>query len=291
MQMAVLDIGSNTGHLAVYEAGPGRRPVKTGKLKEMLRLADHVDSTGALTQDGLESLLMYVRQVRKELDRLGCDVLPVATATVRDAPNRDAVLAAVRDVSGIELTVLTAEEEAEVTFLAAARWLGDRAPGRIAVVDIGGGSLEVAVGKGDAPEASHSWRLGARRLTRDWLDPGHSPAEVREHVRSELDPHVPALLGGGVDLAVGTSWTMRMLGAVCGNPVGRADVAELAARVTGRSDREVKQLIDVPRKRAGQVLAGALVADVVMERFGFDQLEICPWALREGVLLQHLDRL
>ena len=291
MLLAVLDIGSNTGHLAVYEVEPGQRPVKTHKLKEMLRLADHVDASGALTRQGLDSLLMYVRQVRRELDRLGCALLPVATATLRDAPNRDEVLAAVRDVSGIELTVLTEEHEARATFLAVARWLGERDPGRIGVVDIGGGSLEVAVGTGEVPEATRSWRLGARRLTRDWLSAGRSTAEVREHIRSELDPHVPGLVGAGIDRAVGTSWTMRMLGEVCGNPVHRADVAELAARVTGRSDREVKQLIGVPRKRAGQVLAGALVADVVMERFGFEQLEICQWALREGVLLQHLDRL
>ncbi len=291
MRMGVLDIGSNTGHLAVFDAEPGGRPVQVGKLKEMLRLADHVDAAGALTPHGLDLLLMYVRQARAEADRMDCDVVAVATATVRDAPNRDAVVVAVREASDFDLTVLGEDEEARLTFLAARRWLDGRSPGRVAVIDIGGGSLEIAVGDGETPQGWKSWPLGARRLTRSWLAAGRTPDELRAHVRAEIEPHVERLRGDGLDLSLGTSWTMRLLGKVCGSPLKKADLAALVDQVAGQSDVRIKELLGVSRKRAGQVPAGAIVADVAMELFELDRLEICPWALREGVFLDQLDDL
>jgi len=293
MRLGVLDIGSNTGHLAVFDAEPGQPPVSVHKFRKMLRLADHVDGEGALTMKGLDRLVAYMSRARAVADEQGVDVLPVATATIRDAPNREEVLAAVREASGFDLSVLSGEEEARLTFLAARRWLrwSARMPGRIGVFDLGGGSLEIAAGRDEAPEDWKSWRLGAGRLTREWVGRGRAPTELRAHVRSEIEPHVDALVRGGLDLAVGTSRTMRMLGSLCGEPVRKGDLARLVEQVVGMEVTDIAGLPGVPKKRADQVLAGSVVADVLMELFSLDTLEICPWALREGVLLQHLDHL
>ena len=293
MRMGVLDIGSNTGHLAVFDAESGRPPVRVHKFRKMLRLADRVDGEGALTDDGLEDLLAYTTRARAVADEQGVDVLPVATATIRDAPNRAEILAAVREASGFDLSVLSREKEAQLTFLAARRWIrwSGRAPGRIGVVDLGGGSLEIAAGRHEAPEDWGSWRLGAGRLTREWVGRGRAPAELRRYARAEIEPHVDRLVGDGLDLAVGTSRTMRMLGSLCGEPVRKGDLTRLVEQVAGMEVSEITELPGVPKERADQVLAGSIVADVVMDLFSLDELEICPWALREGVLLQHLDHL
>ncbi len=293
MRLGVLDIGSNTGHLAVFDAEPGEPPERVHKFRKMLRLADHVDAAGALTADGLGELVAYTRRARVVADNQGVDVLAVATATIRDAPNRKSVLAAVREASGFDLTVLSGEEEARLTFLAARRWLrwSHRAPDRIGMFDIGGGSLEIAAGRDELPEDWMSWPLGAGRLTRQWVQAGSTTDELRGHVRSEIEPHVKALAGDGLDLAVGTSRTMRMLGSICGEPVKKGAVARLVEQVAGMAVDEIATMPGVPKKRADQVLAGSIVAEAVMDLFDLDELEICPWALREGVLLRHLDHL
>jgi exopolyphosphatase / guanosine-5'-triphosphate,3'-diphosphate pyrophosphatase len=168
VRLGVLDVGSNTVHLLVVDAQRGGHPTPTHSTKTALRLAEHVRD-GRLDDEGADALVEAVSDARGQAVELGCeDLLAFATSAVRDASNASAVLERVRDEAGVDLQVLSGPDEAALTFLAVRRWLGWSA-GHLLVLDIGGGSLEMAVGRDEAPDHAISVPLGAGRLTRDWF--------------------------------------------------------------------------------------------------------------------------
>ena len=303
MRMGVLDIGSNTGHLLIVDAHRGAPPTPAHSFKESLRLSEHLDDDGAVSAEGISRLVKYVVEARAEADENGCStLLAFATSAVRDAVNADAALAAVREASGVDVEVMSGEDEARLTFLAVRRWFG-WSSGRLGVFDIGGGSLEVAVGTDEDPEVAQSLPLGAGRLTREWMAGGRGVDELRRHVRSTIAADAGAILrGGSFDHAVATSKTLRSLARICGaapkdegqyvrRELHRTDLAGLVDQLVAMDTEELAALPGVSSERAHQIPAGAIVAEAVMDLYDLDELEICPWALREGVLLQHLDHL
>jgi exopolyphosphatase / guanosine-5'-triphosphate,3'-diphosphate pyrophosphatase len=307
MRLGVLDIGSNTGHLLVVDAHGGAAPMPAYSYKEQLRLAEHLDERGAVTEDGMGALLRFVSQALEVAEDKGCEeILGFATSAIRDAANNDEVLKHVHEQTGVEVGVLSGEDEARLTFLAVRRWFG-WSSGRLAVFDIGGGSLEIAAGADEAPAVAQSLPLGAGRITRDWLrDDPPSPEDVREvrrWIRAEIARDAGALLrSGSPDHAVGTSKTFRSLARVCGAApsaegmlVRRVLPAKVLAEklpdLVAMTNAEKADLPGVSANRSHQILAGALVADAVMDIFGLPELEICPWALREGVILERLDQI
>lgn len=303
MRMGVLDIGSNTGHLLVVDAFRGGPPVPAHSYKEPLRLAEHLDSGNAVTEEGVARLVKYVVEARGEAEDKGCTtILAFATSAVRDAVNADDVIGRVNAASGLDLQVLSGEDEARLTFLAVRRWFGWSA-GRLGVFDIGGGSLEIAAGRDETPDVARSMPLGAGRLTREWLDAGRTHAELRLHIRSTIADEAGAVLrGGAFDRAVATSKTFRSLARICGAAASsegqyarrvlrKEDLAPLVEQLATMSAEDVSGLPGVSPDRAHQIRAGALVAEATIDLFDLTQLEICPWALREGVLLEHLDAL
>jgi exopolyphosphatase/guanosine-5'-triphosphate,3'-diphosphate pyrophosphatase len=307
MRLGVLDIGSNTGHLLVVDAHGGAAPMPAFSYKEPLRLAEHLDDRGAVTDAGVSALTGFVAKALEVAEDKGCEeILGFATSAVRDSVNTDEVLKHVLEVTGVEIGILSGEDEARLTFLAVRRWFG-WSSGRLAVFDIGGGSLEIAAGADEAPDVAQSLPLGAGRLTREWLpeDPPSPDAvrEARRRIRTDIARDAGALLRGGTpDHAVGTSKTFRSLARVCGAPpsaegmlvrrVLPADVlAEKLPELVAMTNAEKAGLPGVSSNRSHQMLAGALVADAVMDIFGLAELEICPWALREGVILERLDQI
>jgi exopolyphosphatase/guanosine-5'-triphosphate,3'-diphosphate pyrophosphatase len=303
MRMGVLDIGSNTGHLLVVDAYRGGPPVPAHSFKETLRLSEHLDGSGAVSDEGVQRLVKYVREARAQAEDQGCStVLAFATSAVRDAINSDAVLETVREATGVEIDVLPGEDEARLTFLAVRRWFG-WSSGRLGVFDIGGGSLELAVGSDEVPSVASSLPLGAGRLTRDWLAAGRDYDDLRRHVRAEIADAAGAILRGGrFDRAVATSKTFRSLARICGSApyeegpyvrrtLNRADLVIAVRQMATLGDDEIATLPGVSLDRAHQMRAGAVVAEATMDLFDLDELEICPWALREGVLLRHMDHL
>ena len=300
--MGVLDIGSNTGHLLVVDAFRGGPPAAAFSHKEPLRLAQHLEGH-TMTDEGVRRLVAFAREARDAAADQGCtDVIAFATSAVRDADNADDVIAQVNDATGLDLQVLAGEDEARLTFLAVRRWFGWSA-GRLGVFDIGGGSLEIAAGTDESPDVAQSLPLGAGRLTRDWIDAGRGADELRLHVRAQIANGAGAILRGGpFDRAVATSKTFRSLARVCGaassteGPFVRrilkhADLRPLVEKLRHLDHAEVAELPGVSVDRAHQMLAGAVVADATMSLFGVEDLEVCPWALREGVLLERLDHL
>ncbi|WP_107483960.1 exopolyphosphatase, partial [Streptomyces recifensis] len=234
------------------------------------------------------------------------DLLPFATSAVREARNADDVLARVADETGVRLQVLSGAEEARLTFLAVRRWFGWSA-GKLLVLDIGGGSLEIAYGIDEEPDAAASLPLGAGRLTAGWLrqDPP-TPDEVRalrRHARAEIARTVGEFSRfGAPDHVVATSKTFKQLARIAGaardadglyvqRELKRESLEAWVPRLAAMSAAQRAELPGVSEGRAGQILAGALVAEGAMDLFGVESLEICPWALREGVILRRLDHM
>ncbi|MFI9808825.1 Ppx/GppA family phosphatase [Streptomyces sp. NPDC052301] len=307
MRLGVLDVGSNTVHLLVVDAHPGARPLPAHSHKAELRLAQLLDDSGAIGDEGIEKLIAVVRDALQAAEDKGVeDLLPFATSAVREARNADDVLARVADETGVRLQVLTGAEEARLTFLAVRRWFGWSA-GKLLVLDIGGGSLEIAFGMDEEPDAAVSLPLGAGRLTAGWL-PGDPPEPeavraLRRHVRTEIARTVGEFSRfGAPDHVVATSKTFKQLARIAGaarsadglyvqRELKRESLEAWVPRLAGMTEDQRAELPGVSEGRAGQLLAGALVAEGAMDLFGVENLEICPWALREGVILRRLDHM
>jgi exopolyphosphatase/guanosine-5'-triphosphate,3'-diphosphate pyrophosphatase len=306
MRLGVLDIGSNTGHLLVVDAHRGAAPLPAYSYKEPLQLAEHLEE-GDLTPSGVKALTKFVADAVVVAEDKGAqDMLGFATSAVRDARNCDAVLDHVADETGVRIAVLPGDDEARLTFLAVRRWFGWSA-GRLAVFDIGGGSLEIAGGSDEEPDVAWSIPLGAARLARDYFRDG-TPDEqgirvLRKKIRADIAEDAGRLLRGRPpDVAAATSKTFRSLARICGaapsgdgplvdRALALADLQERIPRLVTMDPDDLAALPGVSPSRTHQIVPGALVAEAVMDIFDLVELQICPWALREGVILQRLDQL
>jgi exopolyphosphatase/guanosine-5'-triphosphate,3'-diphosphate pyrophosphatase len=305
MRLGVLDVGSNTVHLLVVDAHQGGRPVPAFSHKAELHMGEHLDADNRLTDDCCERLLDFVQEALRIAEDKGVrKILAFATSAVRDATNGDELLARIEAETNVVIQVLPGADEARLTFLAARRWFG-WSSGRLLMLDIGGGSLEVAAGLDEGPDQAVSLPLGAGRLTRDRL-PGDPPSSadvraLRKYVRAEIATAAGMLLRDGPpNHAVATSKTFRQLARIAGaapsnegsyvrRVLKHADVTALAERLPKLSLAERRDLPGVSQGRAPQLAAGAILADAAMDLFSLPELEICPWALREGIILRQLD--
>ncbi|APT89917.1 hypothetical protein CSPHI_01120 [Corynebacterium sphenisci DSM 44792] len=273
--------------------------------KSTMKLVEYLDREGNLSRKGIDKLTGYVGEARQLVDRMKCEeMISFATSAVRDAANGEAVLDHVERETGIRLEILSGEDEARLTFLAVRRWYGWSA-GRIINLDIGGGSLELTSGEDEDPEAAYSLLLGAGRLTHEWFDtdpPDRKKiALLRDYIDAELvapAKHLRAL--GEADLAVATSKTFRTLARLTGAAPSSAGprvrrtltapgLRQLIAFISRMTAADRAELEGVSANRSHQIVAGALVAEASMRSLGLEQVEICPWALREGIILRRLD--
>lgn len=273
--------------------------------KATLRLAEATDSAGKITKRGAEKLISTIDEFAKIADSSGCEeLMAFATSAVRDAGNSDDVLSRVRKETGVELRVLTGVDESRLTFLAVRRWYGWSA-GRIINLDIGGGSLEMSSGLDEEPEVAMSLPLGAGRLTREWLPddpPGRRRvAMLRDWLDAELaEASAKILDAGSPDLAVASSKTFRSLARLTGAaPSGAGPrvkrtltangLRQLISFISRMTTADRAELEGVSAERAPQIVAGALVAEASMRALSIEVVDICPWALREGLILRKLD--
>ena len=307
VRLGVLDIGSNTVHLLVVDAHQGAAPLPAWKSKISLRLAEHLGADGRIDDGAVDDLVDFARQAQATAEDLGVtEFLAFATSAIREAPNGLDVIERVREGAGLDVEVLSGPDEARLTFLAVRRWFGWSA-GRILVLDIGGGSLELASGADEEPDVALSLPLGAGRLTREFLD-GDPPKdkqvrEARRHARAALGAVAGQILRAGEPrITVATSKTFRQLARIAGaapssegfhvrRALTRDDVHLWMPKLADMTAAERSRLPGVSESRAPQLLAGAIVAEAAMDLLGVEQLEIGPWALREGVILRRIDGL
>ena len=301
MRLGVLDVGSNTVHLQVVDASPGARPNPNINHKEDLRLAEYLSADGFISAEGARLLGEAIKRAlaaakSAEIDEL----LPFATSALREAVNGAEIISRINADFEIDLQVLSGEDEARITFLAARRWYG-WSSGRLLMVDIGGGSLELAVGVNEVPDVALSLPLGASRLTKDYLqgDPftKKSIRNLRDHIERDIAEILPTIVQHqDSDRSIATSKTLRTLARICGDWVDgngkklRIDsLRKITPRLAEMSQEDRAELPGVSNTRAKQITAGAFVAEAVMRNLDIDELEICPWALREGIVLKWLD--
>ena len=307
MRLGVLDIGSNTVHLLLVDAHPGARPVPFASHKRPLSLVQYLDEDGNITDAGQHELTDFVLEAWEFAARHKADdLLAFCTSAIREATNGPAVLARVKHETTVTLQELTGSEEASMTFFAVRRWYGWGA-GTVLNFDIGGGSFEMALGQDELPELATSVPLGASRLTRDWLDEdppsAKSVKELRRYIRATLKPVVRNFNEvGRANVLAGTSKTFRSLARIAGaapsaagpyvkRDLNRTDLGIWAQRISAMKSEDRLHLPGVSEARANQLLAGALVAEAALELFEYKKIKICPWALREGLILRRLDQL
>ena len=301
MRLGVLDVGSNTIHLQVMDAHPGARPTPTTNYKVELRLTEYLDISGAISAGGIQLLNDAIAEAVAHARVNETDeILAFATSALREASNGAQIIADINKKYEIDLQVLNGDDEASMTFLAVRRWLGWSA-GKLLVLDIGGGSLEIASGIDENPEATISLPLGAARLTREFLSGDPYTAKgiksLEKHAEEVLRDSMPnALRSHDADHFVATSKTFRTMARICAqwygdNPkfIERKSLNSAMPRLIEMNNKSRAELPGVSANRAQQIVAGGIVALAVMDRLDVDEAEICPWALREGILLRRLD--
>ena len=305
-RLGVLDIGSNTIHMLIVDAAPGARPEPEASTKRTVRLMKYLKEDGSIKKVGIDAILEAIDESMKLAEEYDItQLLAMATSALREAPNGNKVLRKIEERIGQGVTVLSGTDEARLTFLAARRWYGWDA-GRLLMLDIGGGSLEVAMGSDEEPTVALSVPAGAGRVTTKYLPEGTATPEeleeVRRHVRKILEPMVEAFpKSKHPNHAVGTSKTFRSLarlaGAVLRQP-GREDtlimtreqLEDWIPRLAAIAPEQRVALPGITPERTMQIVGGGVVADEIMKALNIQEIEICPWALREGAILRWLDQ-
>jgi exopolyphosphatase/guanosine-5'-triphosphate,3'-diphosphate pyrophosphatase len=300
MRIGILDVGSQGTHLDVLSLRPGRPVRVLAVVKRPNRLAAALAVDGTIAPEGVERLVGSISSVLRAGRRAGVrDVLAFGTSSIRDAPNCAEVTARIAAACGIELGFLPGKIDALLTYRGAREWAGPRAR-NLFLADIGGGTLELAAGDAHSPSWAVSLPLGAGVLTRTRL-PGDPPtAEHIERLRAQLVRELSAVHSSRPAplpkdaAALATSKTLAQLAALTGGrdkrgrPVlTRAALRRSIPRLAGLRWSERARLEGISTSRAPQILAGALLAEAVMDVFSISSLTVCPWALREGIALTY----
>lgn len=299
-------MGSNTIHLLVVDAHPGARPLPAATHKSVLRLMRYILEDGSISEEGEAAILEAIRAAVAVGEAEGIDeLLPFATSAIREAANGPAILRRIRDETGVELQVLSGEDEARLTFLAVRRWSG-WSSGSLLLLDIGGGSLEIAAGADEYPDTAVSLPLGAGRSTIGFLhlDPPTDDqlTALRDYARATLAEAVGRFSGRGREHVIGTSKTIRSLARLAGStasgPGGtersllrRSELADWVPRLAQLPADARTALPGITADRTFQIVAGGVVLREAMRALDVAELEVCPWALREGIILRYLDHL
>ena len=306
MRLGILDIGSNTVHLLAADARPGGRPLATTSDRTVVRLMRYLTPEGAISEEGVQALVAAVTRARSMADAERVDtLLATATSAVREALNGDDVIARIEAALGQPLQVLSGEQEAELTFLAVRRWFGWDA-GRILLLDIGGGSFEFAAGADEVPEVAASVPLGAGRMTVQFMPadpPGEdAAAQLRAHAETVLAPVVERIMSlPRPDHVIGSSKAIRSLANLAGREVtglgfdrtvlSRSSLGSWIPRLARIPASARQELPGITADRALQIVAAAVSLHTAMTMLKIDELEVSPWALREGVLLRYTEQL
>lgn len=305
MRLGVLDIGSNTVHLLVADVRAGGRPTATTSRRTVVRLMRYLTPDGAIDDRGVAALVDAVTEARTLAHAEGVDeLLATATSAVREAANGAHVISRLEEALHQPLQVLDGPTEARFTFLAVRRWFGWSA-GQILLFDIGGGSLELAGGADELPELAESLPLGAGRMTVQFL-PDDPPTDfaveaLRRHAAAVLAPvaaqfaHLPR-----PDHVVGSSKAIRSLARLAGAArpgwsgiermvLSRRELKPWIPRLARIPALSRQELPGITPDRAFQIVAGAVVLHEAMKAMDVEELEVSPWALREGVLLRYIE--
>jgi exopolyphosphatase/guanosine-5'-triphosphate,3'-diphosphate pyrophosphatase len=297
---AVIDMGSNSFRLVVFTAVPGEWWRRTDEIYEPVRIGAGMGEGGALKPKRIERALHTIEMYAHFCRATGLapeDVQAVATSAIRDAENREEFLDRAREASGLRIRVLTREEEARYGYLAA---VNSSTLDHGAVLDLGGGSLQLVRVDHRLERDSGSWRLGTVRMTERFA-PDETTAKkqlkaLRAHVREEL-ASAPWLATSG-DRLVGLGGTVRNLAAAAQHHAGlpsfgvqgfvltRDALGELVTELADMKADDRGKVPGIKPERGDVILAGAVTVEAVLEAGGFEAIEVTDEGLREGVFFE-----
>src|SRR5215212_6823644 len=285
MLCACIDIGSNTTRVLVAD-------VEGGRLREVLqrraftRIGKGLKG-GEITRAKIDEVAGVVAEQRRLVEQLGADALRVvATAAIRAAANQEEFAAAMRDAGGVEVQILDGAEEARLAFLGATRTLGQPLEGRIGVVDVGGGSTELALGTvADGVSWSESFRVGSGMLT-DGYRRSDPPAAAELHAMRE---HAHGVFEGldlpPVDAAVAVGGSAASLRRLVGAVLDAESLQRAMRVLSGATSEDVARRFAIDPERVQLMPAGLTVLDAAGQALG-RPLQIGRGGLREGVVLE-----
>ena len=302
-RVAAVDVGTNSVRLLVAEAGPNGGLATLERLMTITRLGAGVDATGHLDDAALERTLSCIERYATRWTELGATAVRIsATSAVRDASDRHRFFDGIRERAGVDARVLTGDEEAATSFRGATSGVSGTAP--YLVLDIGGGSTEFILGS-SGPEAMTSRQLGCVRLTERSItsdpptnqDRAEATAVIDEQlaaVEAIFDPRAAQTLVG----VAGTVTTVAALHlgledyvpeAIHGTRIPAAAVRDICKQLASMTSPERKALGPMAPGREDVIVAGALILDRVVERFGFAEVLTSESDILDGLALELLD--
>ena len=295
MRAAVIGIGSNSVRsLLVDVAGTGFKRLRRDR--EGTRLFAGLDEAGNLDRESMDKTVTAVRRMASEAAQLGAEKLAIfATSAARDAANGAEFMAAVERETGIPLRIISGEEEAELSFLGASAAVKAE---RCGMIDIGGGSTEIAIGTPEGIESAFSCQMGAVRLFRrlrlerkeDMKPVEVAAAEIldeklREYPGLEL-PETWVGTGGTFTtlaaMVLSQPWTNRTN--VQGTVITCEQIREIGEKLAGMKVEERKQLPGLQPSRADIVVHGICILLGVMGRLGMDRITVSEWGNLDGYI-------
>jgi len=307
MRIAAIDVGSNSIHLIVAEARPDGHFIVLDRAKEMVRLGEKSLTTGRLTKVAMDRGIRTLATFKSIALRHGVTrIRAVATSAVREASNGGEFIQRIYDEVGVRVRVIPGREEARLIFLGVSQ-VADLDGAPTLLLDVGGGSVEVVLVADAKPVELHSLKLGVSRMTEHFL--AHDPprprelARLEEHLRQQLEPALAAAAKRKVRRIAATSGTLLSLISMTAHRLGvhpgaqihglevPADAVTRLARTLSRSDRDARlALRGMDPKRVDQVVAGAVLASLVLQRLRAKRIWACTWALREGLIQDFISR-
>lgn len=301
-RIAAIDVGTNSIHMIIVEQQ--RRGYRViDKEKEMVQLGRGSLEGRPLTDEAIARGVEALRKMAGIAERWQVrETVAVATSAVREAPNGRRFIAAAQKEAGIDVRVISGEEEADYIYRAV-RSAIDFHGGTALAIDIGGGSVELIVGTQDEVYLTQSEPVGALRMAQMFdLERAATPARVdacRQYVRKRLKKALSAIARLGFDFSVGTSGTivtLSSLASASGDAVtsglrwlSRKRLRDVIDALTPLSAAERARRFGLEERRAETLLAGAIVLDEIMRKLDLDQLRACDAALREGIVEHVLD--
>ena len=306
MRIAAIDCGTNSIHMIVVRIRPDLSFEVIDREKEMVRLGSGGLDGKALTAEAMAGALQAFSRFRRLAESHQVEeILAAATSAVREAENGGEFLAAVEHETGIRPQVISGIEEARLIHLAAVYGV-DVAGASAVVVDIGGGSVEITHGAGASLRVAKSFKLGVLRLTERFVhtDPlsGRDERRLVRHIGDELSKYLSDISTAGFDRVIGTSGTILSLGTVASAERRRASdeirnlrvpakqIHRLRREVTDRSISERMKLPGLDPRRADLIVSGAVLLDTILQRLEADEITLCDFALREGLVLDYIQR-
>jgi exopolyphosphatase/guanosine-5'-triphosphate,3'-diphosphate pyrophosphatase len=294
---AAIDVGTNSVKLHVAERGPDGGWQTVADRAEVTRLGEGLDEAGRLGEEAIRRTADAIAAMVAEARAAGAvEIAAVGTAGLRKAPNRDELLGLVRERCGLEIEVISGEEEARLAFAAAVGGL-DLPDGTIVVFDTGGGSSQFTFGQDGRVDDQFSVEVGAARFTeRFGLDRAvdeSALSEARSAIATDLAflgerPRPDALVGMGGAVtnlaAVAKELAEYEPEAVQGAVLEASEIDRQIELYRSRSADERREIVGLQPKRAEVILAGALIVRTVLEKLGRDSLVVSDRALRHGLL-------